>query len=205
MPYTMSTPLILASTSPYRRTLLEKLDLPFIAVSPRVDETRRNNEEPRALAVRLAKEKSLAVASLTPRGLVVGSDQVAVLNGAVLSKPGTRESAITQLTAASGQTIHFYTAVCVTQAETGHSVADVDECRVTLRWLTRERIAHYVDLEKPLDCAGSFKSEGLGIALLEKIEGDDPNALVGLPLIRLIRILEAFGLDCLNAQLMKRL
>lgn len=201
----MSTPLILASTSAYRQALLEKLGLPFIAVSPGVDETRRKNEEPRALATRLAKEKSLAVARRIPRGLVIGSDQVAVLNGVVLAKPGARESAITQLIAASGQTIHFYTAVCVTQAETGHVVTDLDECRVTVRPLSRRQIERYVELENPLDCAGSFKSEGLGIALLEKIEGEDPNALVGLPLIRLIRILEAFGLDCLNAQLMKRL
>lgn len=200
----MSTPLILASTSPYRRALLEKLGLPFTAVSPAVDETHRDKEEPQALALRLATEKSQAVASQTPHGLVIGSDQVAVLDGVVLSKPGTREGAIAQLIKSSGQTIAFYTAVCVTRAETGQYFADSDTCHVTLRPLTRRRIERYVDLEKPLDCAGSFKSEGLGIALLEKIEGEDPNALVGLPLIRLIRILEAFELDCLDTQL-KRL
>jgi septum formation protein len=204
MPLTMSTPLILASASPYRRALLEKLGLPFTAVSPAVDETRREKEEPQSLALRLATEKSQAVASHTPHGLVIGSDQVAELDGVVLSKPGTREGAIAQLIKSSGQTIDFYTAVCVTRAETGQFFSDIDTCRVTLRPLTRRRIEHYVDLEKPLDCADSFKSEGLGIAHMENIEGEDPNALVGLPLIRLIRILEAFELDCLDAQL-KRL
>jgi len=184
-----SVPLILASTSPYRRALLEKLGIPFDVVAPDVDET--------PLASRLALEKARAVASHSPRGLVIGSDQVAMLNDIRLSKPHTRENAIAQLRRASGQTVVFYTALCVIDAETDESKSGLDVCQVVFRELTDAQIERYVDREQPLNCAGSFKSEGLGIALLEKIETVDPNALVGLPLILLVRLLKAFGVSIL--------
>jgi septum formation protein len=162
-----------------------------------VDEERRYNEPPDALAPRLAAEKALAVARRFPDHLVIGSDQVAVLDGELLGKPVTRDNAIHQLRKASGRSVRFYTALCVANAATGEIKTDLDLCTVVFRPLADGQIARYVDREQPYDCAGAFKSEGLGIALFERIEGEDPNALIGLPLIRLIRLLEAFGVEVL--------
>lgn len=193
----MQRPLILASTSPYRRELLAKLGLEFTALAPGVSETPLANEAPQALAARLAADKALAVARQVGAGLVIGSDQVAVLDGAVLGKPMTRANTIDQLQRSSGRAVDFYTAVCVVDAASGTLHAAVDHCRVEFRTLALAHIERYVDREQPYDCAGGFKSEGLGIALFERIVGDDPNALVGLPLIRLTRLLEQFGVEVL--------
>lgn len=193
----MTPRLVLASTSPYRRELLEKLGLPFEIVAPGVTEDRSEGESPDTLALRLATEKALAVVGQLANGLVIGSDQVAVLDDEPLGKPRTRENAICQLRRASGRAMQFYTALCVADAATGITKIDLDVCTVVFRTLAEEQIARYVDREQPLDCAGAFKSEKLGIALIERIEGDDPNSLVGLPLIRLIRLLEIFGVAVL--------
>jgi septum formation protein len=193
----MTYPLVLASTSPYRRELLQKLGLPFETAAPGVPEGSRENEPPEALAPRLATEKALAVAQRFSGHLVIGSDQVAALDGELLGKPLTRENAVRQLRKASGRAVRFYTALCVVDSATGEARTDLDLCTVVFRSLALEQIERYVDRERPLDCAGAFKSEGLGIALFERIEGDDPNALVGLPLIRLIRLLEGFGVAVL--------
>jgi len=195
MPQSDRPRLILASTSPYRRQLLEKLGYGFECVSPGIDEAQRPDESPAALVIRLASEKSRAIAHRHADGLVIGCDQVAVLEGRVFGKPGSLAKARAQLEQASGRTLDFLTAICVTQAESSQSCTEVDICRVSFRPLSNNQIDRYLEREKPLDCAGSFKSEGLGITLLEKIEGDDPNALVGLPLIRLVRMLAAFGLE----------
>jgi septum formation protein len=184
---------MLASTSAYRRALLEKLGLPFDTAAPDVDESPRPGEPPAALAQRLATAKALAVASRHPDSLVIGSDQVADLDGEPLGKPLTRANTISQLQNASGRSVRFYTALCVANSATGDIKTDLDVCTVVFRPLTDTQIERYVDRERPLDCAGGFKSEGLGIVLFERIEGEDPNALVGLPLIRLVRLLEAFG------------
>lgn len=193
----MSNPhrLILASTSPYRRDLLKKLGLSFECAAPGIDESRHRNESAHALASRLAQEKAAAIAEQRDEGLIIGSDQVAALEGILIGKPGSREAAIDQLLRASGRTVDFHTAICVTQAETGTTRTLVDLCRVTFRSLTQDQIKRYLDADQPYDCAGSFKSEGLGISLMERIEGNDPNALVGLPLINLIRLLDSFGVQ----------
>ena len=187
------TNLILASSSPYRAQLLEKLRIPFDTMSPGVDETARAHESPAALAQRLACEKSLAIASLHRDAWVIGSDQVATLGDVRLDKPGRREQAILQLELVSGKTVTFHTAVCITHAATEHCLTEIDTCHVQFRALKQRQIERYVELEMPLDCAASFKSEGLGITLLERFIGEDPNALIGLPLIRLTRILEILG------------
>jgi septum formation protein len=193
----MTRSLVLASTSAYRRELLRKLGLPFEVAAPGVAETSREGEAPAALALRLATEKALAVAARRSEGLVIGSDQVAELDGEWLDKPLTRANAIRQLQKASGRAVRFHTALCVADAATGEARTALDLCTVVFRPLTEAQIARYVDREQPYDCAGAFKSEGLGIALFERIEGDDPNALIGLPLIRLTRLLEAFGVEVL--------
>ena len=193
--------IILASTSPYRRDLLKKLGLPFECATPGIDESRRRNESAQTLASRLAQEKAVAIANQSGEGLIIGSDQAATLDGILIGKPGSREAAIDQLLHSSGRTVEFHTAVCVTQAETGISRGLVDLCRVTFRPLTDDQIKRYLDADQPYDCAGSFKSEGLGISLMEKIEGNDPNALVGLPLINLIRLLDSFGVRSPDFQL----
>ena len=168
--------------------------MPFESFPPEIDESRLPNEPAHELATRLAREKSLSIARDCDDGWVIGSDQVAVLDNRIIGKPGSRDAAIAQLMQASGRTVEFHTAVCVSQADTLISRGLIDVCQVTFRPLSRERIEGYVDADQPYDCAGSFKSEGLGIALLERIEGDDPNALVGLPLIHLISLLDSFGI-----------
>ncbi|MCB1865988.1 MAG: septum formation inhibitor Maf [Chromatiales bacterium] len=196
----MQTRLVLASTSPYRRALLERLGLTFEVASPDIDEQRLPGEAPVALVARLAQAKARACAPAFPDALIIGSDQVAALGDAVLGKPGDRTRAIAQLEAASGRTVEFHTGLCLLNARTGRARIVVEPFSVHFRSLTRARIENYVDREQPFNCAGSFKSEGLGIALFESLQGDDPNALIGLPLIRLIDLLAAEGVHVLAAQ-----
>lgn len=188
----MSSPLlILASTSPYRRELLARLRLDFEVASPDVDESPLPGESPATLAQRLAMAKGFAIAARMPQAWVIGSDQVADLDGRALGKSGGRAAAIGQLQAMSGRVVAFRTAVCVMRA--GIHFAEIDTTLVRFRTLDPAEIARYVDAEHPFDCAGSFKSEGLGIALFDAIEAQDPTALVGLPLIATARLLRQAG------------
>jgi septum formation protein len=186
--------LVLGSTSRYRRELLQRLGLPFDVASPEVDETPLAGETPAALATRLALAKARAVAQRHPEAVVIGSDQVADLNGEPLGKPGTHERAVAQLRRMSGQTVVFQTALAVRCEATGFESVDLAAVRVVFRTLGDAEIERYLRAEEPYDCAGSAKSEGLGIALLERIDSDDPTALVGLPLIRTCRLLREAGL-----------
>jgi MAF protein len=190
--------LILASSSRYRAEVLRKLGLPFDTLSPDVDETPRPAESPEALVLRLSQAKARIVADQHPDALVIGSDQVAVSEGDILGKPGTEERARAQLTRLSGKPVLFHTGLCLLDAQTGRARSAVVVTAVTFRALTAPEIHDYVERERPLDCAGSFKSEGLGIALFEAIEGPDPNALIGLPLIELCRMLRAAGVPVLG-------
>ena len=187
--------IILASSSIYRAQLLEKLRIPFECISPGIDESALEHESPAALAQRLAREKSLAIASRHRDAWVIGSDQVAMLGDVRLDKPGTPEQAILQLGHVSGKTVTFQTAVCIIDAASGHSLSALDICHVQFRTLNPKQIERYVELEMPVDCAAGFKSEGLGITLMERFSGEDPNALVGLPLIQLTRMLGQLGLS----------
>lgn len=186
--------LVLGSTSRYRRELLQRLGLPFDVASPEVDEIPLAGETPAALATRLALAKARAVAQRHPEAVVIGSDQVADLNGEPLGKPGTHERAVAQLRRMSGQTVVFQTALAVRCEATGFESVDLAAVRVVFRTLGDAEIERYLRAEEPYDCAGSAKSEGLGIALLERIDSDDPTALVGLPLIRTCRLLREAGL-----------
>ena len=190
----MPRPLILGSTSRYRRELLQRLQLPFQVVAPEVDETPSAQETPREIALRLALAKAHAVSLRFPQAVVIGSDQVADFNGEPLGKPGTHERAIAQLRLMRGRAVVFQTALAVTCLDTGFSQVDLAAVKVRFRNLTDAEIEAYLIAEQPYDCAGSAKSEGLGIALLESIDSDDPTALVGLPLIRTCRMLRAAGL-----------
>lgn len=189
--------LILGSTSAYRRELLARLRLPFTVESPHVDETPLDGETPVVLARRLALAKAIAVSERHPESVVIGSDQVADLDGLALGKPGTHERAILQLEMMSGKVVIFQTAVAVVCAASGFSQQALAAVRVKFRQLSSSEIEKYLRAEQPYDCAGSAKSEGLGIALLESIENDDPTALVGLPLIRTATMLRAAGIDLL--------
>jgi septum formation protein len=189
--------LILASTSPFRRELLERLHIPFETASPETDETRQPNESAEALVKRLAEAKASAVAENHPNSLIIGSDQVAVLDDEILGKPGNHENAVKQLQAARGKEVIFYTGLCLLNSASNNKQVDVVKFSVTFRNLTDEQIEAYLRKEQPYNCAGSFKSEGLGIALFQRLEGDDPNALIGLPLIRLIDMLQQEGVDVL--------
>jgi len=191
-------PLILASTSRYRAELLGKLGLEFSARAPDVDETPGPGEPAEALVLRLAEAKARAVAASAPQALVIGSDQVAVCRGRTLGKPGTEARARAQLAELAGQQVLFLTGLCLLDSATGVLQSAIDTTRVTFRPLTAGEIEAYVAREQPLDCAGSFKSEGLGIALFEAIEGKDPNALIGLPLIDLCRMLRNAGVSVLG-------
>ncbi len=195
-----SRQLVLGSTSPYRRELLARLRLPFDVASPEVDETPHPNETPRDLACRLALAKARAVATRFPAAVVIGSDQVADLDGQPLGKPGTHERAVAQLRQMRGRVVVFQTAVAVVCMETGFAQTDLAAVRVRFRDLGDAEIEAYLRAETPYDCAGSAKSEGLGITLLESIENDDPTALVGLPLIRTSRLLRAAGVPLLPSQ-----
>ncbi|MBP7568192.1 MAG: septum formation inhibitor Maf [Burkholderiaceae bacterium] len=190
-------PLVLGSSSRYRRELLERLRIPFTVDSPDVDETPLPGEAPAALAGRLALAKARAVASRHPGSIVIGSDQVADLNGHPLGKPGTHERARAQLQSMRGQTVVFQTALAVVCQDTGFEQADLAAVQVRFRDLSEAEIETYLRLEQPYDCAGSAKSEGLGIALLSSIDNDDPTALIGLPLIRTVSLLRAAGLEVL--------
>jgi len=195
---TAMPPLILASTSRYRAELLGKLGLPFTARAPGVDETRLPDEPPERLVLRLAEAKARAVASADQSSLVIGSDQVAVCGTEILGKPGTAQRAREQLARLAGRDVDFLTSLCLLESRSGRAQTALVLTRVRFRMLEPAEIARYVERDQPLDCAGSFKSEGLGIALFESIEGPDPNALIGLPLIELCRMLRAEGVAVLG-------
>jgi septum formation protein len=185
-------PLVLASTSPYRRELLARLALPFTVAKPEVDESPGAAETPLALAGRLAEAKAHAVSVRQPGAWVIGSDQVAELDGMPLGKPGTREAAVRQLQACSGRAIRFHTAFCLLRSDQ-EPIAHSDLTEVVFRGLAEDEILRYLDADQPYDCAGSFKCESLGISLFESIRSQDPTALVGLPLIALARALRSAG------------
>ncbi len=184
------TEIILASSSPFRRMILDKLSLPYSCVSPDIDESALANEIPTELVARLATAKAAKVAETHTDALIIGSDQVAVLGNEVLGKPGSHERAVEQLHKLSGQTVTFLTGLSLLNSRTGTCQTEVVPFRVFFRQLTAEMIEHYLRAETPYNCAGSFKSEALGIVLFDKLEGEDPNTLIGLPLIRLVRMLE---------------
>jgi len=188
---------VLGSTSRYRRELLERLRIPFAVTAPDVDETPQPGEAPQALARRLALAKARAVAALHPESVVIGSDQVADLAGQPLGKPGEHARAVAQLRQMRGQTVIFQTALAVVCLASGFEQVDLAEVRVVFRELSDDEIEAYLLAEQPYDCAGSAKSEGLGIALLESIDNDDPTALIGLPLIRTARLLRQAGVKLL--------
>ena len=185
--------LVLASTSPFRKELLQRLDIPFDTASPDIDESVQPNETPDQLVARLAEQKAKAVAEQFPDALIIGSDQVATLDDEIIGKPGNHENAVQQLQKASGRKVVFFTGLCLFNSNTGNTQVEVVPFTVTFKELTEEKIDSYLKKEQPYNCAGSFKSEGLGIVLFEKLEGDDPNSLVGLPLIRLVNMLNNEG------------
>ncbi|MEJ2804290.1 Maf family nucleotide pyrophosphatase [Comamonadaceae bacterium PP-2] len=196
---TSARTLILGSTSRYRRELLSRLNIPFETDAPDVDETPHPGESPVDLALRLARAKAVEVANRHPQAVVIGSDQVADLEGTPLGKPGTHERAVEQLTRMSGKTVIFQTAVSVVCLATGFEQFDLAAVEVQFRTLDAQEIETYLRIEQPYDCAGSAKSEGLGISLLDRIVNDDPTALIGLPLIRTCRLLRAAGLPLYGA------
>lgn len=185
--------LVLASTSSYRRELLLRLKIPFQVFSPGIDESPRAGEAPRDTALRLSREKALAARDQFPDALIIGSDQVAVLDGIQLGKPGNRENAQRQLRSASGREVVFHTAVSLVNARTARVQSEVIAVTVRFRRLSDDLIQRYLDKEQPYDCAGSARSEGVGIALCERIESRDPTALIGLPLITVVSMLEKEG------------
>ena len=197
MPNPDPHPLILASTSVYRRHLLERLRLPFTVVASQVDETPLPDETPAQMAMRLALAKARAVARQHPQAVVIGSDQVADLNGQALGKPGNHARAVSQLQAMRGQLVVFQTALSVVCQTSGFAQTELAQVKVRFRQFSDAQIEAYLLAEMPYDCAGSAKSEGLGIALLEQIDNDDPTALIGLPLIRTCRLVEAAGIRVL--------
>lgn len=186
-------PLILGSSSPFRKELLSRLQLPFETASPDIDETPLEGESPEELVARLSREKAAEVAREYPHHLIIGSDQVAVNGDEVLGKPGSFDAACRQLSAASGKSVQFLTGLTLLNSESGASQSEVVPFQVHFRELDNDRIERYLRAEEPYNCAGSFKSEGLGITLFESLEGTDPSALMGLPLIRLVRMLEKEG------------
>ncbi len=192
--------LVLGSTSRYRQELLQRLRVPFSVAAPDVDETPQTGEAPAELAMRLALAKARAVASTFPQAVVIGSDQVADLDGVPLGKPGTHERAVAQLRQMRGRTVIFQTAVAVVCLASGFEQASLAAVKVRFRQLSDEAIENYLQAEQPYDCAGSAKSEGLGIALLESIDNDDPTALIGLPLIRTCQLIEAAGIRLLASK-----
>jgi septum formation protein len=196
-PPPLSRPLVLGSTSPYRRELLSRLHLPFEVAAPDVDETPGAGESPEQIARRLALAKARAVAAKFPEAVVIGSDQVADMEGEPLGKPGNHENAVAQLRRMRGRTVVFQTAVSVVCLTTGFEQSDLAPVKVRFRSLGDAEIEAYLRAERPYDCAGSARSEGLGIALLDAIDSDDPTALVGLPLIRTCRMIRAAGVKVL--------
>lgn len=191
----MPAPLILASSSMHRRALLDRLQMSYEICAPHIDESRHPGEPPADYVARLSQEKAQAVATRYPQALIIGSDQAAVLDAAILGKPGTRARALEQLRQASGRCVEFYTGLTLLDAATGAAQTSVVTTRVHFRQLSDDAISRYLDKEQPYDCAGSFKSEALGIALFERIEGNDPTALIGLPLIELVSMLSEQGIN----------
>jgi len=192
--------LILGSSSPFRAELLAKLHLNFLTTSPDIDESPRADEKPEQLVKRLAEAKARKIAELYPDNLIIGSDQVAVLNGRIMGKPGNHAKATEQLSAASGNTVTFMTGLALLNTATGRMQSVVDYFDVVFRTLTAAQIDFYLTTEQPYQCAGSFKSEGFGISLFQELRGLDPNSLIGLPLIRLIELLANEGVDVLAQQ-----
>jgi len=192
---TTSPKIILGSTSPFRRDLLNKLGISFSVAAPDIDEQTLPNETAAELVTRLAFEKAEAVGHHYSNALIIGSDQVACIDQQILGKPGNRENAIVQLLAASGKCVTFYTGLCLLNTPNGQKQITCETFNVHFRNLERAQIERYLDQEEPYNCAGSFKSEGLGIALFERLEGDDPNALIGLPLIQLVSMLRKEGIQ----------
>ncbi|MDB6145899.1 MAG: hypothetical protein JWP80_4943 [Pseudomonas sp.] len=188
-------PLLLASSSPYRRELLARLRLPFVCSSPDIDESRYPEEPAIDLVQRLAREKAQALAGSHPGHLIIGSDQVAVLNGQILGKPHTFERALEQLSASSGASVTFLTGLALLNSHTGHCQVDCVPFTVHMRALDQASLERYLHAEQPYDCAGSFKAEGLGVSLFRSTEGPDATSLIGLPLIRLIDMLLAEGVQ----------
>lgn len=193
----MTQPLILASTSPYRRELLARLGLPFQVSNPQTDETPLPDEAPENMALRLSEAKARAVASNHPDALIIGSDQVATVDGKIFGKPGTHARAVEQLRALSGKTVNFFTGLCLYNARTDRAEVRGISTLVSFRQLSDSEIENYLHREPAYNCAGSAKSEGLGIALLRSMQGDDPNALIGLPLIALCDLLRNQGVAIL--------
>jgi MAF protein len=190
----MPAPLVLASSSVHRRALLDRLHIDYETCSPDIDESRRPRESPHDYVSRLSCEKARAVAARFPDSLIIGSDQAAVRAGQVLGKPGTHRRALAQLLQASGGHVDFHSGVALLNSGNGQLQVDVIRTRVHFRALSEQTLDRYLRREQPYDCAGSFRSEGLGISLFERIETDDPTALIGLPLIRLVTMLAAQGL-----------
>ncbi len=193
----MKQTLILASSSKYRRELLHKLQIPFNSVSPKVDETAQINEKPHETALRLAQDKAKKIGKKHPHALVIGCDQVATLDGVELGKPGNHQNATKQLQMMRGREVTFHSALCLYNAATGNMQAEVVPYLVRFRQLSDVQIDSYLTKEQPYHCAGSAKSEGLGIILIERMIGEDPNALIGLPLIKLITMLQNEGVHIL--------
>jgi MAF protein len=192
--------LVLGSTSPFRKEILEKLNLPFTCAKPNIDESPLSNESPEALVERLAIEKAQAVSKNFDDALIIGSDQVAVCDGKILGKPHNFDNGKLQLTQFSNKAVTFYTGLCVLDSSSRTIKSLVEPFIVHFNQLSSEEIDNYLKTEQPYNCAGSFKSEGLGICLFKKLEGDDPNTLIGLPLIKLVALLKSHGLDVLKEQ-----
>lgn len=191
-------PLILASSSRYRREVLEKLHLPFKCISPEIDETPLPAESPEQTALRLAESKARKVAEHQPHALIIGCDQVATVDGLQIGKPGHHENAVKQLHMLSGKEVIFHSAICLFDSASQHMQSTIVPYFVKFKALTAVQIETYLRMEQPYDCAGSAKSEGMGIALLEYMRGDDPNALIGLPVIALVNMLQQAGIDVLS-------
>ncbi|WP_108650771.1 Maf family protein [Dongshaea marina] len=187
--------IILASTSPYRKSLLQRLNLPFVTVAPNIDETELPGEDATALVERLAIAKAIALGEQYPNALIIGSDQVCSIDNEILGKPHTRDKAIEQLRLASGRAVTFLTGIALYNSNTKKLHSHVEPFKVHFRELSLAQIEAYLDLDQPFDCAGSFKNEAAGILLFDAMEGRDPNALTGLPLIALRELLEKEGLD----------
>ena len=196
----MSVRIVLASSSPYRRQILERTGLAFDCRSPNIDETRRDGESAEQLVKRLAKEKAVAIKNAFPKALIIGSDQIASHEGRIFGKPKDRSDAIDQLERVSGSSLMLYTGVALLNAASGRIQISMDTYQVKYRTLSTRQIENYIDQEKPFDCCGSLKVEGPGIALIESLTGDDPNTLMGLPLIQLVKMLEAEGVFLLSSE-----
>ncbi len=190
--------LILGSSSPFRAELLTKLGLPFTTASPDIDESPLHDEQAEHLVKRLSEQKARAIGQHYTNSLIIGSDQAALLDRQILGKPGTHDNAVKQLMAASGKTVQFLTGLALFNSNNGKMHSLVESFEVSFKSLSLEQIEFYLQQEQPYQCAGSFKSEGFGISLFSRLNGDDPNSLIGLPLIRLIELLKAEGIDVLQ-------